>query len=211
MWVFNGPMNLLEGGYATLDTLFLLAPWVFLVLIPAVTMRSFSEEKRIGTLDLLFTRPFPVFQIIITKYLAAFVLILLALVPTIIYYFSIRMLGNPIGNIDTGGTWGSYIGLLFLAGVYSAIGIFCSSLTDNLIISFLLAAFLCLFMCFGFEQIGNMMRIGKTGEFLLSLGIIEHYRSMSRGVIDTRDAVYFIAVIAIFLFLTKARLEIRTK
>jgi ABC-2 type transport system permease protein len=211
MWVFNGPMNLLEGGYATLDTLFILAPWVFLVLIPAITMRSFSEEIRTGTLDLLLTRPLTVFQIITTKYLATLVLILLSLIPTLVYYFSIHLLGFPVGNIDTGGTWGSYIGLLFLAGAYAAIGIFCSSLTDNLIISFLLAAFLSLFMCFGFEQIGTMMKIGKIGEFVLSLGIIEHYRSMSRGVIDTRDLVYFVAVIAIFLIMTKAWFEIRTR
>jgi ABC-2 type transport system permease protein len=211
MWVFNGSMNLLDGGYATLDTLFILAPWVFLILIPAITMRSFAEEKRTGTLDLLLTRPFTEMQIIVIKYLAALVLILLALLPTLVYYFSIRLLGNPVGNIDTGGTWGSYIGLFFLAGAYAAIGIFCSSLTDNLIISFLLAAFVCLFMCYGFEEIGTLMRMGKTGEFLLSLGIIEHYRSMSRGVIDTRDVIYFVAVISIYLILTKAWLESRKR
>lgn len=209
MWVFEGPMNLLDGGYATLDSLFILAPWVFLLLIPAITMRSFAEEKRSGTLDLLLTRPLSGIQIIGAKYLAAVVLVLLALLPTLVYYYTVLSLGNPAGNIDQGGTWGSYIGLLFLAGAYAAIGIFCSSLTDNLIISFLLAAFLSLFMCYGFEQVSTLATLGKTGGFLVSLGIIEHYRSMSRGVIDTRDIVYFAALIAIFIVLTKARLEIR--
>jgi ABC-2 type transport system permease protein len=209
LWVFEGPMNLLDGGYATLDSLFILAPWVFLLLIPAITMRSFAEEKRSGTLDLLLTRPLTGIQIIGAKYFAAVVLVLLALLPTLVYYYTVLSLGNPAGNIDQGGTWGSYLGLIFLAGAYAAIGIFCSSLTDNLIISFLLAAFLSLFMCYGFEQVSTLATMGKTGGFLVSLGIIEHYRSMSRGVIDTRDIVYFAALIAIFIVLTKARLEIR--
>ena len=207
MWVFEGPMNLPDGGYATIDTLFILAPWVFLMLIPAVTMRSFAEEKRAGTLDLLLTRPLSELQIIAAKYFAAVVLIILALLPTLVYYYSIVSLGNPVGNIDKGGTWGSYIGLFMLAGAYAAIGIFCSSLTDTLVVSFLLAAFLCLFMCYGFEQLGTLLTMGKAGKVLLSLGIIEHYKSMSRGVLDTRDVVYFIALVLIFLFMTKTRLE----
>jgi ABC-2 type transport system permease protein len=207
MWVFSGSMNLLDGGYATLDTLFTLAPWVFLMLIPAVTMRSFADEKRTGTLDLLLTRPLSEVQIILAKYLASMVLILLALLPTLVYYYSVVLLGNPTGNLDKGGTWGSYIGLIFLAGAYAAIGLFCSSLTDNLIIAFLLAAIICLTMCYGFEQAGNMLTGGKSGSMILSLGIIGHYSSMSRGVIDTRDVVYFMAVIVIFLLLAHFRLK----
>ena len=207
MWVFEGPMNLPDGGYANLDTLFMLAPWVFLMLIPAITMRSFAEEKRAGTLELLLTRPLTDLQIIGAKYFAAVVLILLSLLPTLVYYFSVVLLGNPVGNIDQGGTWGSYIGLIMLASAYAAIGIFCSSLTDNLVISFLLAAVLCLFICYGFEQTGTLFTMGKVGKIILSLGIIGHYQSMSRGVIDTRDIVYFIALIVIFLLMTKARLE----
>jgi ABC-2 type transport system permease protein len=207
MWVFEGPMNIADGGYATIEPLFILAPWVFLMLIPAVTMRSFAEEKRAGTLDLLLTRPLSEMQIIAAKYFAAITLILLALLPTLVYYYSVVALGNPIGNIDKGGTWGSYIGLIMLAGAYAAMGIFCSSLTDNLVVSFLLAVFLCLFMCYGFEQLGNLFAMGKTGRVLLSLGIIEHYQSMSRGVIDTRDVVYFIALDTIFLLFTRTRLE----
>jgi len=150
IWVFAGNLNLLDSGYAAMDTLFLLAPWVFLMLIPAITMRSFADERRTGTLDLLMTRPLSEMQIISAKYASALVLILLSLLPTLVYYFSIVSLGNPTGNLDKGGTWGSYIGLVFLAGAYASIGLFCSSLTDNLIIAFLLAASLCLTICYGF-------------------------------------------------------------
>jgi len=205
MWVFDGSMNLPDGGYATLDTLFILAPWVFLMLIPAITMRSFADEKRTGTLDLLLTRPLSGFRIILAKYVASMVLILFSIVPTLLYYYSIVRLGNPVGNIDGGGTWGSYIGLIFLAGAYAAIGLFCSSLTDNLIIAFLLAAFICLSICYGFEQAGTLLSAGKSGNLILSLGIIDHYSSMSRGVLDSRDMVYFVAVISIFLLLTRFR------
>lgn len=211
MWVFDTSMNLLEGGYASLDTLFIMAPWVFLMLIPAVTMRSFSEEKRTGTLDLLLIRPLTEIQIITAKYLAALTLIILALLPTLVYYLSVVSLGNPVGNIDKGGTWGSYIGLLMLACSYAAIGIFCSSLTDNLVVSFLLAAFLCLFICYGFEQVGSLISMGEAGKLILSLGITEHYKSMSRGVVDTRDVVYFVALTLIFILMTRNRLESHKK
>ncbi len=211
MWVFDGPMNIPDGGYATIEPLFTLAPWVFLMLIPAVTMRSFAEERRTGTLDLLLTRPLSEMQIIAAKYFAAIVLILMALLPTLVYYYSVVFLGNPVGNIDRGGTWGSYIGLLLLAFGYTAIGIFCSSLTENLVIAFLLAAMLCLVMCYGFEQLGTLFTAGKAGNIVLSLGIMDHYKSLSRGVIDTRDVVYFAALSATFLLMTRARLESRKK
>ena len=211
MWVFDGPMNIPEGGYATLETLFFIAPWVFLMLIPAITMRSFAEEKRAGTLDLLLTRPLSGLQITGAKYLASVLLVILALLPTLIWYFSVIALGNPVGNIDHGGTWGSYAGLLMLACAYAAIGIFCSSLTDNLLISFLLAAILCLFFCYGFEQIGNLFPSGKAGNLIMSLGIMDHYQSMSRGVIDTRDILYFLAFITLFLLMTRTSLEYKKR
>jgi ABC-2 type transport system permease protein len=211
MWVFEGGMNLLDSGYATMDTLFILAPWVFLMLIPAITMRSFADEKRNGTLDLLRVRPLTEMQIILAKYFAAMVLIILSLLPTLVYYFSVVALGNPVGNIDTGGTWGSYIGLIFLAASYAAIGIFCSSLTDNLIIAFLFAAFLCLTAGYGFEQVATLFSASNSGSVVLSLGIIGHYSSMSRGVIDTRDVIYFIALITIFILMTHFRLKTEKK
>lgn len=207
MWVFDGPMNIPEGGYATIDTLFTIAPWVFLMLIPAITMRSFAEEKKSGTLELLLTRPLSGLKITGAKYLASIVLIVLALLPTLIWYFSVVALGNPVGNIDHGGTWGSYTGLLMLACAYAAIGIFCSSLTDNLVISFMLAVLLCLFFCYGFEQIANLFSAGVAGNIIISLGIMDHYQSMSRGVIDTRDIVYFLALIAIFILMTRTSVD----
>lgn len=209
MWVFDTSMNILSAGYATIDSLFVLAPWVFLVLVPAITMRSIADEKRAGTLDLLLTRPVTEMQIILAKYFAAIVLILLSLLPTFIYYYTVVRLGNPPGNIVQGGTWGSYIGLLFLAGAYAGIGMWCSSLTDNLIISFILAIMISMLLCFGLEQVSGLISLGGIGKFILSLSIIEHYRSMSRGVIDSRDIVYFLALISAFLILTHYRLKSR--
>lgn len=139
MWVFKGEMNVLENSYASLDTLFALAPWVFLFLVPAITMRMFAEEKRSGTLELLYTRPVREIEIVIAKFLAAWALVLIAIIPTLIFFISISMLGSPPGNIDAGGTWGSYIGLLFLGGIYTGIGIFTSSLSENQIVAFILA------------------------------------------------------------------------
>jgi ABC-2 type transport system permease protein len=207
MWVFEGPLNIPDGGYATIETLFLIAPWVFLMLVPAITMRSFAEEKKSGTLELLLTRPLSINRIVLAKYLASAALILLSIVPTLVYYYSVIRLGNPQGNIDHGGTWGSYAGLILLACGYAAIGIFCSALTDNLVIAFLLAALTSLFFCYGFSQIGDLILSGNIGSFIQSLGIVGHYESMSRGVIDTRDVVYFLALIGVFLFATSAVIE----
>jgi ABC-2 type transport system permease protein len=209
LWVFEGPLNIIEGGYASLDSLFYLAPWVFLILIPAITMRMFSEEKKTGTLDLLLTRPLSEARIILAKYAASLALVILSLIPTLVYYISVVILGNPTGNLDTGGTWGSYIGLLFLAASYAMIGICCSSLTDNVIVSFLLTVALCMFICFGFEQAGNLGTFSTVGGILQKLGIFGHYKSMSRGVIDSRDIVYFLALITIFFLLTRYNLEKR--
>jgi len=209
MWGFPGNLLVLDQGYATLDTLFYVAPWVFMFLVPAVTMRSFSEEKRTGTIELLFTRPLTDFQIILAKYFAGVVLVLLALLPTLIYYYSVYNLGNPVGNIDQGGTLGSYIGLLFLAAGFTAIGIFASSLSDNQVVAFILALFLC-FVCYsGLEQIASFDLLGSFDRSVQELGIAEHYDSMSRGVIDTRDVVYFISLSGIFIVLTKAVLQSR--
>ena len=203
MWVFNGEMNVLENGYASLDTLFSLAPWVFLFLVPAITMRMIAEEKRTGTLELLFTRPVNEIQIVIAKFLAAWVLILAALLPTLVFFISVWLLGSPPGNIDTGGTWGSYIGLLFLGGVYAAIGLFSSSLTSNQIIAFIISVILCFTLYLGFDFISTLGGSGPTTLFITRLGIDFHYLSMARGVIDSRDLIYFISVIFLFLYTTR--------
>lgn len=209
LWVFPGDMNIPDSGYATLDPLFFIAPWVFLFLVPAVTMRMFAEEKRTGTLELLLTRPLTSMQIVWAKYLAAVLLVLLILIPSLVYYLSVYLLGNPPGNIDTGGTWGSYIGLFFLAAIYAAIGLFASSLTENQIIAFLLAVVISFLLYSGFDMLSGLPVFKNTESFILYLGISEHYKSLSRGVIDTADVTYYLGVIALFLVLTKASLDSR--
>lgn len=209
MWVFPGEMNILDAGYANIDTLFVIAPWVFMFLVPAITMRSFADERKSGTIELLLTRPLSDWQIVLAKYLAGVTLVLLSLIPTLVYYISVHFLGNPVGNIDTGGMWGSYIGLFFLASGFVAVGIFASSITENQIVSFIVAVFLCFFFYIGFDSISNLALLGKIDALIIQLGIQEHYISMSRGVIDTRDVVYFLSLAAFFLLLTKTVLESR--
>ena len=209
LWVFKTGANVLESGYASINGLFLIGPYVFLFLIPAITMRSFAEEKRTGTIELLLTKPVSDIQIIFAKFLAGFSLVIISLLPTLIYFYSVYQLGNPPGNIDTGGMWGSYIGLLFLGAGFVSIGIFASSITDNQIVAFILSLFLSAFALFGFDFIYSLGLFGKFDLFIHSLGISAHYSSMSRGVIDTRDIIYFLSLIAMFIVLTKLTLESR--
>jgi ABC-2 type transport system permease protein len=209
LWVFPLEFNILDFGYANLDGLFVIAPFVFLFLIPAITMRSFADERKGGTIELLMTQPLTDLQIVLAKFFAGVTLVIIALIPTLFYFFSVYMLGFPKGNLDTGSIWGSYIGLFFLAGCFVAIGIFASSLTDNQIVSFILSLFICFFIYMGFEFIYTFVVSGKTGLFIQSLGLNAHYASISRGVVDSRDLIYFISVTAIFILLTKISLESR--
>ncbi len=202
MWIGPGEFNVLDGGYANLDTLFTIAPWVFLFLLPAVTMRSFAEEKKSGTLELLLTKPISKTQLILGKYLAAVLLAALALLPTLIYYYSIYQLGSPTGNLDSGGILGSYLGLLFLAACYAAIGIPASALTVNQIVAYIITALACFFCYTGFDGLAQLLSNGGAANTLLSIGINEHYKSISRGVIDSRDVLYFLSFITVFLALT---------
>jgi ABC-2 type transport system permease protein len=156
LWVFSGNYNIPDGGYATLDSLFEIAPWIYLLLIPAVTMRLFSDEKRSGTMELLLVRPVTELNLILSKFLAALTVVMLTLLPTLIYFYSVYHLGNPVGCIDTGATWGSYTGLFFLAVIYISIGLFTSSITDNQVIAFIAAVFLCFFWYSGFGFIGRL-------------------------------------------------------
>ena len=207
MWVVPGQFNVIENGYATMDSLFAIAPWVFLFLVPAITMRMISEEKRAGTLDLLNTRPVTELQIIFAKFLASWVLVLLSLIPTLIYFWSVFRLGSPPGNMDMGGTWGSYIGLLFLGGIYAAIGVFASALTGNQIVAFILAVFLSFLIYLGFEFLSGIAQSGRTVFLVSQLGISYHYNSISRGVIDSRDLFYFAGVILMFIAGTRILLQ----
>lgn len=202
LWVFPGNFNIPEGGYASLDGLFSLAPWVYLFLVPAITMRLFAEEKRLGTMEILLTRPLSVFRIVLAKYLAGLLLVTISLLPTLIYFYSVYSLGNPVGTIDTGGTWGAYIGLFLLAAIYVAIGLLASALTDNQIFSFILAMGLSFIAYLGFDFVGAMQLPSALQQTIISFGINEHYNSISRGVIDSRDILYFLATIFLFLYIT---------
>lgn len=209
MWVFPTDMNVLNQGYASLETLFNIAPWVFMFLIPAITMRSFSEEKRTGTIELLLTKPLSDLQIILAKYFAGLILVLFSILPTLFYFASIYYLGSPVGNVDVGGTWGSYIGLLLLGGGFVSIGIFSSSLATNQVVAFIVAVFLCFICYIGFDALASLDALGAIDYLVIKLGINEHYISISRGVLDTRDLLYFVSLSAFFVILTKLVLESR--
>ncbi len=202
LWVFPGNYNIMESGYARLDGLFSLAPWVYLFLVPAVTMRLFAEEKRMGTLELLVTRPLSTLKIVAAKYLAGLVLVIFSLLPTLLYFYSVYRLGNPVGCIDTGGTWGAFTGLFFLAAIYVAIGILASSLTDNQIFAFIMAMVLSFLAYIGFDFIGSTDLPSGLQNTIVSFGINEHYLSISRGVVDSRDLVYFLLAVLLLLYLT---------
>jgi len=207
-WVFADG-NILAQGYASLDTLFFMAPWIFIFLISAITMRSFSEEINQGTFEILSTKPITDLQIILGKFLAAVCLVAFSILPTLLYFYSVYYLGLPKGNIDMGATWGSYIGLILLGGCYASIGIFSSAATSNQIVAFVLGMFLCFFFYVGFQQISNLSLFGNWDSFIQNLGIQYHYDSISRGVVDSRDLVYFGSLISLFLGLTYIVLDSR--
>jgi len=202
MWVFPDS-SVLDYGYADMSTLFSLGPYVLIFLIPAITMRSFSEEKKGGTMELLFTKPLTDWDIVMGKFLASFALVMLALLPTLVYYYSLYSLGNPKGNIDTPGVIGSYIGLAMLAATFCAIGVMASSLSANQIVAFIMAAFLCYLSFAAFDAISAFDVFGSGALGVKQLGLLFHYESMSRGLIDSRDLVYFASVIFLALSLTK--------
>lgn len=195
--------NIFDFGYATLDKFFELAPWIFIFLIPALCMRSFADEFKTGTFEILQTRPLTNWQIVAGKYFAVLLVIAIALVPTLLYVYTIEYFSSS-GGIDSGGIIGSYIGLLFLAAVFASISIWCSALTSNAVVAFLLGAFTCLILYFGFSAFSRLPFFSGNGDYYLEMaGIDFHYRSISRGVVDTRDIIYFLSVIFLFLFSTQ--------
>lgn len=194
-------------GYATLEPFFSLAPWIFVFLMPAISMRSFSEEYKTGTFEILKTMPVSSWQIVAGKYIAVLLIAVIALIPTILYPITIQALSAHEG-IDTGGITGSYIGLIFLAGVFAAIGVWCSSLSSNPIASFLFAAFICLVLYFGFSAISKLPVFTGNADYLIDmLGIDLHYQNISRGVIDSRDIIYFLSLIFLFLFASRQNIQ----
>ncbi|MEQ8712386.1 MAG: gliding motility-associated ABC transporter permease subunit GldF [Cyclobacteriaceae bacterium] len=200
-WIFPDT-NVLDYGYASLDTLFDLGPYVLMFLIPAITMRTLAEERKTGTIELLLTRPLTDWDIVFGKFLASWVLVIFSILPTLIYYVSVYQLGNPTGNIDTPGIIGSYIGLILLGGLFAAIGMFASSLTDNQIVSFILAVFFCFIFFDGFEAIANIDVWGTLSLLISQIGIVYHYNTLSKGLLDLRDLIYFFSVMAFFLVST---------
>jgi ABC-2 type transport system permease protein len=203
LWVFPNVDNVTEAGLADLQGLFNLAKFLFIFLVPAITMRSFAEEKRNGTMDLLLTKPLTDMQIVWAKFLSCLTLLVIALLPTLVYVVTVYLIGNPIGNLDMGSTWGSYLGLVFLGATFIAIGLFASSLTNNQIVAFIIAAALCFILFFGFAFIYSFESLGAVGYYIKSIGIEHHYASISKGVIDTRDVIYFGSVIFVFLYATR--------
>ncbi len=203
LWVFSGEYNIFDAGFADLSPFFQLAPWVLLFLIPAVSMRAFSDEKKMGTLELLLTKPISLRNIILGKYFGALYLIIIAIAPSLLYVSTISELGSPSGNLDVGSTIGSYIGLLFLAMAYTAIGIFASTLSKNQIVAFIIAVFICFAFYFRFEGISSISSSLDVSFF----GMKEHFNSVARGVIDTRDLVYFLSLTIVFLVLTYLKLK----
>lgn len=205
LFVLTG--NIFEFGYATLEKFFSLAPWVLIFLVPALTMRIMADEFKTGTFELLQTRPLTGWQIVLGKYLSVLAVLLLVIIPTFVYILTIKKLSTQ-GGIDAGGITGSYIGLFFLAAVFAAIGICCSSLTGNAVVAFLISTFACIIMYFGFNAVSQLGFLsGAPGYYVEMLGIDFHYRSISRGVLDSRDVIYFASIIFLFLFITVKNLR----
>ena len=204
LWVFKDDFNVLNAGFADLNSFFFLAPWVFLFLIPAITMKSFADEFSNGTIELLKTKPISDWKIVFGKFWASLLLVFIALIPALTYAYTIYQLANPVGDIDFGSIIGSYIGLLFLAATYTSIGLFTSTLSKNQIVAFILGVMITFFLFYGFDAISISLDNELT---IKKLGINEHFKSISRGVIDTRDIIYFLSVTVFFLFITKTRLN----
>lgn len=209
LWVFSYETNILEGGTADLFPFFSISPIIFVILIPAITMRSFSEEKRTGTIELLFTKPITDITIILAKYLAGLTLVFISLLPTLIYYYTVHQLGDPVGIVDDGATVTSYIGLFLVGACLVAVGIFASSITNSQIVAFILSMFLSWFLFLGLDLLAVYSQFGGLDLLMRNLGIMEHYESIQRGVLDTRDLLYFLSFTLVFLIMTKLVLQSR--
>lgn len=205
LWVFKGNFNILNAGFSDLSNFFYLAPWFFMFLIPAITMRSFSDEIKLGTIEILKTKPLSNWQIVLGKYFGAFLLIIFALIPTLTYVYTVDQLGNPVGNLDFGSTIGSYFGLLFLAAAFTAIGLFTSTLSNNQIVAFILGVTLSFLVFYGFDAVAELNLFKNYA--IQNIGMNEHFKSIGRGVIDTRDILYFVSITFLFLFLTKTNFD----
>ncbi len=210
LWLLPGWGNVFETNIASLTPLFAMSPWLFLVLVPAVTMRMFAEEQREGTLELLASRPVPIWGIVLGKYFASVVLVVLMLLPTVIFAFVLNEYVASASSLDLGATLGSYFGLLLLGAVYASIGLFASTLTSNSVVAFLLGVLICVVVYVGFSE-AALLFSGNAQYALSWLGIEEHYRSIRRGVVDTRDVLYFFSVVCLFLYFSVHTLKMRRR
>ena len=208
MWLIQ-ENNVLDLGIASLQVMFNIAPYILMFLVSAITMRSLSEERRLGTIEILTTRPVSDTSILLGKYFAAVGLIIFTLLPTLFYYYSIKQLADPLQGVDSGATWGSYMGLVLLAASYASIGLFASSLTDNQIVSLIISMVLCFFWYGVLSLLGDIKALELIGKSLEWFSLDFHYQSISRGVLDTRDIIYFLGFIATFLGGTKLVFESR--
>ena len=210
LWVIP-EYSILGYGYAAMDRFFEIAPWLLLLLVPAVTMRSFADEFRTGTIEWLSTKPVTDVEIILGKYLATLALIVFALLPTLVYVYTIYNLALPDNAPDAGAIMGSYAGLVFLAATFASVGVFCSSLTSNQVVGFLISLISCYFLYTGFERLSHLPDLAQGIDYYLSMvGMEFHYNSISRGLIDSRDVIYFLSVIILFIALTRFSLRSRT-
>ena len=202
LWVIPGQWNIPDSGYAQADGLFTISPWLFMLLCPALTMRLFAEERQTGTWSLLRTKPISLWRIVTGKYLAAWTIVVLAQLPCIVQYVLVYHLAEPVGNVDTGAFFGSFIGLLLLSATFCAIGAFASSLTRSQIIAFIIGLVGCFLMFYGFDLLASLLSNGIAANVIEWFGMNSHYESMSEGVIDLRDLVYFISVSILFVLLS---------
>ncbi|HIE73253.1 MAG TPA: gliding motility-associated ABC transporter permease subunit GldF [Flavobacteriales bacterium] len=209
MWIFSGDFNVLDFGYANMDSFFMLAPILFLIFIPAICMRLFSEECRSGTMEVLLTKPISIWNVVVSKYLAANVLVLFSILPTLIYFISIYFLGETIGNLDVGGIIGSYLGLFMLSSAFIAIGIFASAISSNQVVAFLIAIICNAIVYYGFGILSEVTFFQNWDLFISNLGIAYHYNVMSKGVIDSRDILYFMSICFLFLMLSKTTIQLK--
>lgn len=207
LWIIPGGDNILDGGYADMSAFFNIAPNLFLFLIPAICMRLFADERKTGTLDLLLTRPLSSLKIVLAKYFAALILVFISILPSFIYFFSVYQLASPIGNVDIGSILGSYVGLAFLSSIFVALSLFASSLSENQIVSFIIGIVLCFLLYSGFDFISSLPVLYDFENEIKYFGISSHYLPMSKGLVDTRDVIWFVVVSALFVSFTKTRIE----
>ena len=207
LFFFENDSNIFDIGTASLQSYFVLVPWLLMFIIPAISMKTLAEEQQSGTLNWLFSQPVTISEIILGKFLAVWFVGVLCLLPSLTYLYTVYTLGVPAGNIDLGATFGSYFGLIILTAAFSAVGILASSLSQNQIMAYLLGVFMCFIFYFGIEQLASYKLLSGADYILSNIGFYQHFLAFTRGLIDTRDIFYFLLVTVLCLFLAKIFVE----